>query len=218
MPSLTRSKPRRDALDWQNARERLARATIDTSRLDPEQQQRILLDRARALAIRPAELPLPGGLRGEKAELELLHFSLGREQYAIGAGFVHRVIQPADLTRLPGSPPHLRGVTNLRGEILPVFDLREWFEVERAGRSDETRWLVLGHDFAELCLWADAVNELSSVDPRSLHPSERDDRHGHALVQGVTRNAQTVLAGARLLAHPELFVGELPSGRQEVAS
>lgn len=216
MPSLTRSKPRRDVLDWQAARERLARAIVDTSQVDPARRQSILTERARALA-RPTTLALPNAA-GRPAEVEFLHFRLARERYAIESQFAHQVIKPGELTRVPGAPPHLRGVANLRGEILPVFDVRDWFDLERSARSNDTRWLVLGMSAPELCLWVDAVDELSSLDPRSLHRSERDDRHGYDLVSGVTHDAQTVLDGARLLAHAELFVGDAPGARPEVAS
>jgi purine-binding chemotaxis protein CheW len=213
MPSLTRSKPRRTALDWQTARERLARAAIDTSQLGPAERERILTERARALARRTTTLALPSA-----GEVELLHFRLAGEHYAIETLYLHQVIKPCEVTRLPGTPPHLRGVTNLRGEILPVFDVRAWFDVERLAPSADTRWLVLGVDAPELCLWVDGVDELSSLDLRTLHRGERDDRHGHDLVSGVTADAQTVLDGGRLLAHSELFVGDAPGARQEVGS
>jgi purine-binding chemotaxis protein CheW len=213
MPSLTRSKPRREVLDWQVARERLAQAAVDRSQLDPAARQRILTERARVLARRPAT-----STGGRADERELLHFCLARERYAIDTRFVHQVIKPGELTRVPGAPPQLRGVTNLRGEILPVFDVREWFDLERSARSDATRWLVLGIDAAELCLWVDAVAELTLLDLSSLHCGDRDERRGFDLVSGVTRDAQTVLDGERLLAHPELFVGEAAGARQEVGS
>jgi purine-binding chemotaxis protein CheW len=217
MPNLVRPKPRGDALDWQAARERLARATIDDSTVDPAQRQRILSERARALAQKPATIVASrAALHAD--DVEMLHFQLAREHYAIEAHFVHQVIQPSELTRLPGAPPHLRGVTNLRGEILPVFDVREWFEVERTSRNDDTRWLVLGTHVPELCLWVDAVQELSSIDRRSLHRLDRDDRRGNDLVAGVTQDAHTVLDGARLLAHSELFVGDAPGAPEEVVS
>jgi purine-binding chemotaxis protein CheW len=217
MPSLTRPKPSRDALDWRAARERLARAALDDSKIDPAERQRILSERARALAQKPATLAVSSAaLRPD--DLEMLHFNLAREHYAIEAHFVHQVIKPSELTRLPGAPPHLRGVTNLRGEILPVFDLRDWFEVERSARSDETRWLVLGTTAPELCLWVDAVRELSSIDRRSLHRPDRDDRHGNDLVSGVTHDAHTMLDGGRLLSHSELFIGDAPNPREEAVS
>jgi purine-binding chemotaxis protein CheW len=217
MPSLTRSKPRREALDWKSARERLARSLQDDSQIDPEQRDRILTERARTLARKSTTLATTSATRSAQ-EVELVQFRWAREQYAIAAEFVHLVIKPCDLTRLPGAPTHLRGVTNLRGEILPVFDLREWFEVDRVPRSDTSRWLVLGTDLPELCLLTDEIDEIFALDPRTLHRAESDSRHGHDLVQGVTSDARTVLDGAAILAHPELVIGDEPNARPEVVS
>jgi purine-binding chemotaxis protein CheW len=217
MPSLNRSKPRREVLDWNAARERLARASEDRSRIDPERRERILEERARALARRPDALTTAHA-RSSAVEVELVQFRWAREQYAIGAQFVHEVIEPSDITRLPGAPTHLRGITNLRGEIVPVFDLRAWFEIDRLGRSDDTRWLVLGASVPELCLVTDEVDELFTLDPRSLHRLDSDVRRGHDLIQGVTSDARTVLDGAALLAHPELSIGEERGGHPEVIS
>jgi purine-binding chemotaxis protein CheW len=216
MPGLTRTKPRRTTFDWQSARERLDRATDGRKRDDRIERERVLAERARALAKRPSESA--ANLSSNLGLLELLHFRLARECYAIEASYVCRVVRPSEITRLPGAPAHLRGVTNLRGEILPVFDLRDWFEVERVAPNGETRWLVLGTHTAELCLWVDGVDDVSTIDSRTLHRSERDDRRTQELVQGVTHNADSVLDGARLLAHPELFIGEAGSARGEARS
>jgi purine-binding chemotaxis protein CheW len=216
MPGLTRSKPRRATFDWQTARERLERATEDRARHDPVERDRVLTERARALARRSSDSVAT--LAPNLGLVELLHFRLARERYAIEARYVHRVIRPAEITRLPGAPPQLRGVSNLRGEILPVFDLRDWFEVERIAPTEETRWLVLGTHAAELCMWVDGVDDVLGIDSRSLHRSEREDRRTQELVQGVTQFAHSVLDGARLLAHPELFIGEAGSARGEVRS
>jgi purine-binding chemotaxis protein CheW len=214
MPSLTGSKPRRDELDWKKARERLERARVNGSRIDDAERTRILTERARALARRP--LSTIRSTVATRDSAELLQFRLGSERYAIESHFVHRVVRPCELTRLPGAPSHLRGVTSLRGLILPVFDLREWFEVDRVAAADGTRWLVLGESSEELCLWADEVEELTPIDLRELGVAERGA--GRGLVRAITNEARTVLDGSRLLAHPELVVGETPNVGQEVAS
>jgi purine-binding chemotaxis protein CheW len=216
MPSLTRTKSRHIVLDWQRARERLAKLETGTADLDPERRAELLRERAQKLA-RRTELALTRPTKHE-SELELLHFRWGQEHYAISSKYVIQVIKPSEVTRLPSAPPHLRGIANLRGEILPVFDLREWFDVERITRTEESRWLVIGTESAELCLWADAVEEMSTVDSESLHRAERDNRHGYDAVLGVTGDAHTVLDGARLLTHPELIIGDTTGAGTEVAS
>jgi purine-binding chemotaxis protein CheW len=192
-----------------------ADATHDHSAVDPDERDRILNERARALARRPVEL---AQTLLRRDAVELLQFRLASERYAIEAQYVHRVIRPRELTRLPGAPPLFRGVANLRGEILPVFDLREWLDVERVAPNDDTRWLVLGVHAPEICLWVDGVTDIVLVDPGSFHRSERADRRAQELVQGVTQNALSVLDAARLLAHPDLFIGEAGNGRKEISS
>jgi len=59
-----------------------------------------------------------------KSELvALVTFRLGRESYALPADQVRGAIACQSLVPIPSTPPHLLGITNFRGEILPVFDL-----------------------------------------------------------------------------------------------
>ncbi|HUT74841.1 MAG TPA: chemotaxis protein CheW [Armatimonadota bacterium] len=55
--------------------------------------------------------------------LTLVTFRLGRETYALAAHQVRGVITRQTVVPIPSTPPHLLGITNFRGEILPVFDL-----------------------------------------------------------------------------------------------
>ena len=203
MPSLTRRRERIE-LDWQGARQRLDRLARGEQELDAQARQRLLEERALLLA-RPqlSAARLPGRTR-DASQLELLQFSLGQERFAIETRFVHQLLVPGVLTRVPGAPPQLRGVTNLRGEILPVFDLRELLAQASAPSTDSGRWLVLGLREPELCLWADAVQEIIDLEPSALSANER----AADIVLGVTQDARSVLHAARLLAHRDLFIGE----------
>jgi len=214
MPGLTRPKTSRHALDWRVARERLDRMVANDGSPDPALRERILRERARRLA-QPPQLASVLGKRRSAAELELLQFELGEEHYAIETRYVHQVLVPGELTRLPGAPPQLRGVTNLRGEILPVFAVHELLEAVRSADTERARWLLLGDETAELCLAVDAVEELCFVDPSTLIAPERDDRSAHLFVRGITADARSVFDAARLLTHRELFIGEAPAAESE---
>ena len=52
---------------------------------------------------------------------QYLTFSAGEEEFAIEITWVREIIEYDVLTRVPGTPPFVRGVFNLRGEILPVI-------------------------------------------------------------------------------------------------
>ena len=57
-------------------------------------------------------------------ELHLLTFTLDREEFGIPVTQVREVIRVDGITRVPQAPAHVRGVTNLRGRILAVVELR----------------------------------------------------------------------------------------------
>jgi purine-binding chemotaxis protein CheW len=56
-------------------------------------------------------------------------FHLGGEGYALEVARVQEVIDLTQMTQVPGGPKHLRGVINLRGHVVPVYDLRLPFEL-----------------------------------------------------------------------------------------
>lgn len=55
--------------------------------------------------------------------MQYLSFFLAGEEFALGILQVKEIIEFDTMTRVPGSPPWVRGVTNLRGSVLPVVDL-----------------------------------------------------------------------------------------------
>lgn len=64
----------------------------------------------------------PGGVAALAGKY--LTFALERESYGIPVLRVREIIQMTDITAMPQMPPHIRGVINLRGKIIPVIDLR----------------------------------------------------------------------------------------------
>jgi len=166
-----------------------------------DRQREILEERARILA-RPPPAEVQAADR-----LELLVFSLSGETYALETRSVREVARFADFTAVPGASPFLLGVTNLRGEILPVFDLRRLAGIAPKGLTDLSRLLVLGEDREELGLLADEVSEVKRMRREEiLDPPEELAAIGRALLLGVTKDAVIVLDGAGLLRDERLFL------------
>ena len=111
-------------IDWQAVHRRMAevaQAIDQAERLSPEAAQALLDDRARRLAVAPDDAPSAGEI------LEVLNFRVDGMLLAIEARLVLEVLRTGELTPLPHSPDFVQGVTNLRGEILAVFDVRHFF-------------------------------------------------------------------------------------------
>lgn len=193
-------------IDWEAAKKRLAeaaRSMEQTAVLSPERARAVLEERARRLA------------RGQQAErrpagsVEMLTFVLGPERYGIEARFVREVVNPLEVTPVPGGPGFLAGVANLRGEVLAVFDLRGLLGLAAPPRSERVRMVVLGLDRDEFGLLVDAAEEIVPLDPGEIEaPSAPDGERGRGFVQGVTADARIILDGAALIKDPRLFVKE----------
>jgi purine-binding chemotaxis protein CheW len=79
---------------------------------------------------------------GEESLLELLTFTLGSEEYAFRIGEIHEIIRPQRVTMIPKTEPHLRGITSLRGKIIPVIDLRTLLMLN-GNTAEETKQKIL---------------------------------------------------------------------------
>lgn len=163
--------------------------------------ERILRERAKTLAIPPRQAMAAGAM------LELLEFKLASERYALETRHVQDVHPLRDLTPLPGTPAFVLGIVNVRGRILPVLDLKKFFDLPERGLTDLHRIiLVRGHDL-EFGLLADVIVGVSSVAADSLQPSLPTLTGIRAeYLKGIGADRLVVLAMERILADPKIIV------------
>lgn len=80
---------------------------------------------------------------GQSAAQQVLTFGLGSETYGVNILRVQEIRGWTPVTRIPHTPPHILGVLNLRGSIVPIIDLRLRFALERADFTPLTVIVVL---------------------------------------------------------------------------
>ena len=85
--------------------------------------------------------PLNGAATGTADKY--LTFSLGAEEYGLEILTVREIIGYIDVTAVPQTPPHVKGVVNLRGQVIPVVDLRAKFGMETTDVTDQTCIIVV---------------------------------------------------------------------------
>jgi purine-binding chemotaxis protein CheW len=164
---------------------------------------RILRARARALARVPSRAP------NADTMLELLEFRLANERYALETRYVQEVHPLRDLTPLPGTPHFVLGIVNIRGRILPVLDLRKFFDLPEQGLTDLHRIILVRGNDLELGLLADVIVGVRSVTADSLQPSLPTLTGIRALyLKGVTDESLVVLDLDHILADPKIIVHE----------
>jgi purine-binding chemotaxis protein CheW len=76
-------------------------------------------------------------------EGKFLTFALGREEYGIEILKVREIIGYMNITAVPQTPQYVKGVINLRGQVIPVIDLRGKFGMQTAQTTEETCIIVV---------------------------------------------------------------------------
>ena len=99
-----------------------------------------------------------------------LTFTMGNEAYAVPLAKVREVIAHGDITRVPNTPAHFKGLMNLRGQVISVIDLRTKFQFKNAEISAETAIIIL--DLDPLCMGViiDSVDAVLAISEASISP------------------------------------------------
>jgi purine-binding chemotaxis protein CheW len=163
----------------------------------------ILHARARALAQPPRDEPAAGTL------LDVLEFRLAQERYAVETRRVSEVCPLRQLTPLPCTPPFVRGIVNVRGRIVPVIDLKNFFDLPLEGLTDLHRIILVEGRELEIGLLADAVVGVRTVPADTLQsslPTLTGIRGDY--LKGVTAEGVVVLDLDRMLTNPKIVVHE----------
>ena len=79
----------------------------------------------------------------ENREGKYLTFALAQEEFGLEILKVREIIGYIDVTAIPQTPSYVKGVINLRGQVIPVIDLRARFNMETAGITGETCIIVV---------------------------------------------------------------------------
>jgi purine-binding chemotaxis protein CheW len=166
-----------------------------------DEEREILRARARALAQQRV------GVRPAEEALELVVFTVAGEHYGIASAHVREVYPLKALSPLPGVPPFLRGIANLRGRIVAVVDIRKFFDLPDSGLSDLNKLVVLTNDTMVFAILADTIQGMRRLPRGELQPPVAGAAGRYSeYVQGVSSDRLVVLAAHRLLADPRLTI------------
>jgi purine-binding chemotaxis protein CheW len=140
-------------------------------------------------------------------------FELDGEQYALPMAAVGEVLRVPDaVTRLPRAPDFVVGMINLRGEVLPIIDLRRQFDLPPGVEDPRRRILVLDFDGMRTGFLVDTVSRLFRLTEEAIcsSPAPGDD-----LVGTVTRVATFEDGGLLPLIDPRTLLERARSGMSQ---
>lgn len=98
-----------------------------------------------------------------EGETQLVVFMLEQEEFACDINNVCEVLKMVRVTPLPRSIEFIEGVINLRGEVIPVIDLRKRFGIAKVERTSESRIIIIEVDSKMVGLIVDSVSEVARL-------------------------------------------------------
>jgi len=105
---------------------------------------------------------------------QYLTFTLGAEDFAVEIGKVREVLDYPPITRVPRLPEYLRGVTNLRGSVVPVVDMRLKFGLSAIERGVDTCVIIVDarmeDEVVTMGCLADSVQEVIELSSDQIEP------------------------------------------------
>ncbi len=191
---------------WEEIRRRLEVSRLKLeSRFEPSAKERCKILKARA-----AELARETrDEAGTDTQIDIVEFLLEHEKYGIEPAFIRDIFPLKTLTPVPCTPSFVVGVTNLRGEILSVLDLKKFFDLPDRGLTDFNRVVVLESGTMELGILVDAVvgfRTILKAEIQSILPTLTEIREKY--MKGITEDRLAILDGEKILSDEEIVVYE----------
>jgi len=166
-------------------------------------------DQARIASMGTSLQPERTSAEASVPELSLVVFRLGSEAFSLRLHEVREIIMVGKLTPVPRAPSFLEGVLNLRGEVMPVLDLRDRFGLPRQPVTSVSRIIITPIGGVATGLVVDSVQELLQVELRRLEDPPRMTAVGaNAFIEKVARTGQGVV----FLLNVQLLLTDVEGG------
>jgi len=132
------------------------------------------------------------GISGTEKGLDVetvqwLTFLLGDEEYALSLDVVLELIKPRAYTDLPDVPNYVRGILSLRGEVVPVIDLRTRLQLGSGNESGYQRIVVCEGAQQSIGLLVDRITQVVRIPTSSIEQAPLVVKDGDNYVSGVGR-------------------------------
>lgn len=103
--------------------------------------------------------------------------SLGNEQFGIDIKFIDNIVKMQHITRVPNVASYIKGVINLRGEVLPIMSLRLKMGLEEDVTTKDTRIIILRlEQYGMIGIIVDEVKEVLTLEDEEIEKVASDNK------------------------------------------
>ncbi|NOU47759.1 MAG: purine-binding chemotaxis protein CheW [Bacteroidales bacterium] len=164
----------------------------------------ILAERARRLAVNANDTDDQSG-----KTYNVVEFLLTPERYSIDCQYIKEVLLLKELTPIPGAPAFVAGLTNVRGKIISIVDLKIFLGLVTKGITDLNKTIILSYEGMEFGIITDAILGTKIIRETSISAApDTLQGKGATYVRGITPDGMIMLDGERLLSEKSLIVNQ----------
>jgi purine-binding chemotaxis protein CheW len=103
--------------------------------------------------------------------IKVIAFTLGNEEYGLNIDHVQSIERLSHITRVPNVPNYVKGLINLRGNVIPIIDLQNRLELEEGQYTENSRVIIVKYEETELGLIVEKTSNVINVDTDSIEPA-----------------------------------------------
>ena len=95
-------------------------------------------------------------------------FRLDNEKYGLDISTVNAIEHNQSVVRVPNAAANIKGIMNLRGEVVPVYDLRSKFNTPNREPSGVTEYIIINLEKNKIAIEVDSVEEIHTLDTAEM--------------------------------------------------
>lgn len=143
-------------------------------------------------------------------EIEVIEFTLSGETYAFETAFLKEVFHIREITPVPLTPAFVKGIINLRGNIISVIDIRVFFELANGPISNYDRVIILQNKDMSFGILADEIRGIKKMSLENSSSSLPDfNAIRQKYLKTVTSSRVVILDGDKLLNDRSIIIKDI---------
>ena len=103
-------------------------------------------------------------------EFKPVVFTIGNQEYGVDIGLVSGIEKYQQIVKVPNSNADIKGIINLRGDVIPIYSLRNHFKLPEQEPTDETRFIIVNTGGLSIALEVEKVEEIQQITEEMVHP------------------------------------------------
>lgn len=125
--------------------------------------------------------------------VQLVGFIVGDEEFAVPILSIQEIIKPLEYTRVPSTPDYVMGVFNMRGNVIPLINLRMKFGLPYKKEDDETRYIVIKEGAEVIGYVIDRLTEAVRINESDIDPTPETLNESEDVIYGIGKRQDRII-------------------------